>query len=168
MEAEHEKKTENLEEIIVKFYPQISFRVKKSIGHLNPEWEDICSDILISVIEAIKTGKFRGESSIGTFIYSITSKKIIDYIRKKTRVLKHLPEPKISSDPHESLEHKQKQDKILEAIKKLKPKHADMVYLHYYIGLSYREIAQIFSLSPRWVSEIIKSSRKSLKRIIDW
>lgn len=168
MEAKQHFTSENLEEIIVKFYPQISFRVKKSIGHLNPEWEDICSEILISVIEALKTGKFRGDSSIGTFIYSITSKKIIDYIRKKTRVLKHLPEPNASADPHKSLENKQKEDRILSAIRKLKPKHADMVYLHYYLGLSYSEIAQIFSLSPRWVSEIIKTARKSLERIIDW
>lgn len=156
-----------LEETILKYYPQISYRVKRSVGHLNPEWEDICSEIVMGVVEAIKKGKFRGDSALGTFIYSVTSKKIVDYIRKKTRVLKHIPEQKNSDDPHDHLEKKQRDEIVLEALKKLKPQHADILYLYYYMDTSREQIAQIYSISPRWVSEIIKNARKTLKKIID-
>ena len=156
-----------LEKIVLEFYPQISFRVKRSVGHLNPEWEDICSEIIIGVVEALKSGRFRGDSSIGTFIYSITSRKIVDYIRRKTKTLRHIPEPDNSNDPHDHLEKKERGEIVYNAIKKLKPKHADILYMYYYLDVSRNQIAEIYSLSPRWVSEIIKSARKSLKRIIE-
>ena len=161
------KETYDLEKIVLEFYPQISFRVKKSVGYSNPEWEDICSEIVISVVEAIKSGKFRGDSSIGTFIYSITSRKIIDYIRRKTRNLKHVPEPFNSTDPHDDLEKKEREEIVYNAIKKLKPKHADILYMYYYLDVPRNQIAEIYSLSPRWISEIIKTARRSLKRIIE-
>jgi len=157
----------DLEKIVLEFYPQVSFRVKRSVGHLNPEWEDICSEIVMSVVEAIKSGRFRGDSSIGTFIYSITSKKIVDYIRKKARPLRHVPEPDNSHDPHDHLEKKEREEIVYNAIRKLKPKHADILYMYYYLDVPRSQIAEIFSLSPRWVSEIIKSARVTLKRIID-
>ncbi len=83
------KQETNLEEIYAKYGPVISFRVRKSLGASNPEWEDIVNEIITNVIEKIKKKEFRGESSIGTFIYTITSRRIIDYIRQKTKVLKH-------------------------------------------------------------------------------
>ena len=167
MKAKSKDSVYDLEEIVLKFYPQISFRVKKSVGYHNPEWEDICSEIMMSVVEAIKAGKFRGDSTIGTFIYSITSKKIIDYIRKKSRTLPHVPEPNNFKDPHDRLEEKQRSERIYKSLKKLKPKHADILYLYYYLDVPRKDIAEIYSLSPRWVSEIIKNARKSLKRIIE-
>jgi len=174
MSKKSNQKTEvyDLEELVLKYYPQISYRVKKSVGAYNPEWEDICSEILMSVIEALKKGKFRAESSIGTFIYSITSKKIIDYIRRKSRLQKHLSESKESPpqhqiDPQDYLERKEQTKQIHGAIRKLKPRHADILYLYYYLEVPRAQIAQIYSLSPRWISEIIKSARKSLERIID-
>ncbi|NOR15401.1 MAG: sigma-70 family RNA polymerase sigma factor, partial [Candidatus Aminicenantes bacterium] len=113
------------------------------------------------------SGRFRGDSSIGTFIYSITSRKIIDYIRRKTRDLKHIPEPYNPDDPHDHLEKKERNEIIYSSLKKLKPRHADILYMYYYLDVPRAQIAQIYSLSPRWVSEIIKSARKSLKRIIE-
>ncbi|NOR52981.1 MAG: hypothetical protein GQ536_02690, partial [Candidatus Aminicenantes bacterium] len=87
------KKEINLEEIHTKYRPIVSFRVRKSLGSFTPDWEDVVDEIIINVIEKIKKGEFRGESSIGTFIFTITSRRIIDHIRKKSKVLKHAPEP---------------------------------------------------------------------------
>ena len=167
MKKASKKETYDLEKIVLEFYPQISFRVKRSVGHSNPEWEDICSEIVMGVVESVKSGKFRGDSSIGTFIYAITSRKIVDYIRKKTKTLRHVPEPNNSNDPHDHLEKKEREEIVYKAIKKLKPKHADILYMYYYLDVSRNQIAEIYSLSPRWVSEIIKSARKSLRRIIE-
>lgn len=167
MKPEPNDEVYDLEEIVLKFYPQISFRVKKSIGFDNPEWEDICSEIMFAVVEAIKSGKFRGDSSVSTFIYSVTSKKIVDYIRKKSRKLNHVPDINVYADPSEHLEKKQRDQIVYQAIKKLKPRHADILYLYYYLEVPRTQIAKIYSLSPRWISEIIKSARTSLKRIIE-
>jgi len=156
----------NLEEIYTKYRPVISFRVKKSLGASNPDWEDIVNEIITNVIEKIKKGEFRGESSLGTFIYIITSRRIIDYIRQKTKVLKHAPEPASYPDPHEHIENKERAESIAKAIKKLMPKYRDVLYLYYYKDLSREEVAKRLGITPHRVSERVNYSQKLLKKLL--
>jgi RNA polymerase sigma factor (sigma-70 family) len=156
----------DLEEIILRCWPQINFRVRKSIGYQDSNWEDVASEILIDSLRAVKEGKFKGNSSIETFIYTITSRRIIDYIRKKYRVLKHLPEQGHPIDPYEYVRKKERFELLARHIKTLKPKYADMLYLYYYMELSRHEIADIFGISAQRVSEILSDAKKSLKLII--
>lgn len=167
MSKKSEKSSLQLEEIILKYWPQISFRVRKSIGYLTPDWEDVASEVILAVVEAVKKGKFREESSVGTFIYSITTNKIIDYIRKKDKQFRNLPQPKTAFDPYKQLEEKEKADRILKSVKRLKPKYADMLYLYYYLGLSQNQIAQIYSISPTRVSAILTSAKRTLRKLIE-
>lgn len=167
MEMKSKKDDKNdLEEIILKYWPQINFRVRRSLGHFNSDWEDVASEILLNVIEALEKKKFRGESSLGTFIYKITSRRIIDYIRNKNRKTKHLQELDKLSDPHQHVEKKEQAEMFSECIKKLKPRHADMLYLYYYMGVSQSEIAQTFGISPSRVSQLLNNATEFLKRII--
>ena len=160
------KKETNLEEIYAKYRSVISFRVKKSLGSSNPDWEDVTNQIITNVIEKVKKGEFKGESSIGTFIYTITSRRIIDYIRQKSKVLKQAPEPTPYPDPHEHIENKERAESIAKAIRKLKPKYRDVLYLYYYKDLSREEVAQRLGISPHRVSERVNYSQKLLKKLI--
>jgi len=157
----------DLEELILKFWPQINYRVRNSLGYTNPDWEDIASEVLIDIIAAIKEGKFRGESSVGTFIYVITSRRIVDYIRKKGKKPQSVAVEDQIPDPYESMDRKEKALYLAESIKKLKSRDADILYLYYYLGLSQVEIAGIFGISKRWVNTLIKNSTKSLKKILE-
>ena len=165
-ELRKKKEKINLEEIYTKYRPVISFRVKKSLGASNPDWEDIVNEIITNVIEKIKKGEFRGESSLGTFIYVITSRRIIDYIRQKTKVLKHAPEPASYPDPQEHIENKERAESIAKAIKKLKPKYRDVLYLYYYKDLSREEVAKRLGITPHRVSERVNYSQKLLKKLL--
>ncbi len=158
--------TAELEKVILQYWPQINFRVRKSIGYLNSDWEDVASEVLMDAIKAIKTGKFRGDSSLGTFIYTITSRRIIDYIRKKSRVLKHAPEVGPLLDPHEACEQNERSQILFQALRRLKPRFADMLYMSYFLDLSRKEIAQAFGLSYHRTGEVLKEAEKSLRRII--
>lgn len=160
------KQETNLEEIYAKYGPVVRFRVRKSIGASNPDWEDIANEIITNVIEKIKKKEFRGESSIGTFIYTITSRRIIDYIRQKSKVLKHAPEPTPFPDPHDHFENKERAESIAGAIKKLKPKYREVLYLYYYKGFSREEVAKKLSITPHGVSERVNYSQKLLKKLI--
>jgi len=155
-----------LEEIFVKYKPIVTFRVKKSLGAFNPDSEDVANEIITNVIEKIKKGEFRGESSVGTFIYTITSRRIIDYIRQKSKVLKHVPEPASYPAPEEQIENKERAEMIAAAIKKLKPKYREVLYLYYYKDFSREEVAQKLGISPRRVSERVNYSQKLLKKLI--
>jgi RNA polymerase sigma-70 factor (ECF subfamily) len=159
--------TLDIEEVILKFWPQIRYRVIKSLGYHNPEWEDTASEILLSVVESLKKERFREESSIGTFIYSITSNKIVDAIRKKGKAMPTVQEPEKFLDPQDHIEQKERSIYVADLIKTLKPKHADMLYLYYYIDLSQIQIARIFGLSSRRVHTILNDAKQSLRKLIE-
>jgi len=166
MKSKDEEISIDLEELILKYWPQINFRVRNSLGYMNPDWEDVAGDILMGVVESVRKGKFRGESSLGTYIYVITSRRIVDYIRKKERMPKSIPMDNHIPDPYEHMDKKEKALAVTESIKKLKPMDADILYLFYYVGLSQVEIAEVFGISKRWVNTRIKNSKKILKKIL--
>ena len=161
-----EKDTLDLDAIVAKYRPIVSFRIKKSLGVTNPDWEDVVNEIIMNVIEKVKKREFRGESSIGTFIYTITSRRIVDYIRKKSKVLKHAPEPDPFPAPHEEIENKERAEMIADCIKKLKPKYREILYLYYYRDMTREEVAKKLGVSPRRVSERVNYSQKLLKKLI--
>jgi RNA polymerase sigma factor (sigma-70 family) len=161
-----EKETSSAEEILLKYWPQISYRVKNSIGRATPDWEDLGGDILLGVIEAIRKNTFRGESSWSTFIYSVTTHKIVDYIRQKKRTLEPVPESGAFHDPSVQVENREKVKLVASLLRSLKPRHADILYLHYYLDLSRDEIARIYGISPGRVGVLIAAARKTMKELI--
>jgi RNA polymerase sigma-70 factor (ECF subfamily) len=156
----------DLDAIVAKYRPVVSFRVKKSIGVKTPDWEDVVNEIMINVVEKLKKGEFRGESSIGTFIYTITSRRIIDFIRKKSKILKHAPEPNPYMSPQEHVENRERAQWIANSIEKLKPKYKEILYLYYYQELSREEVAKKLNISPRRVSERVNYAQKLLRKVM--
>lgn len=156
----------DIEEIITRYRPVISFKVRKSLGYWTPDWEDVVNEIILNIVEKLKKGEFRGDSSIGTFIYTITSRRIVDFIRNKTKVLKHAPEPVLDASPQEEVENRERAEFLAQAIEKLKPKYKEVLYLYYYKELPREEVARRLSIPPSRVSERINYAQKLLKKII--
>jgi RNA polymerase sigma-70 factor, ECF subfamily len=154
------------ENAVLPYRPVISFRVRKALGSSNPDWEDVVNEILTQAVAKIKSGEFRGESSVGTFLYTITSRRIIDYIRQKTRVLKHAPEPPPYPDPHDELEHRERARQVEAVVNSLKPKLRDVLYLYYYKELSRDEVARTLDISPRRVSERVNYALKLIQKAV--
>jgi DNA-directed RNA polymerase specialized sigma24 family protein len=71
----------DLEAVVARFRPIISFKIRHALGWRNQDWEDVTNEVLTQVVAKIRSNEFRGESKIGTFIYTITCRRIIDYIR---------------------------------------------------------------------------------------
>ena len=157
----------DLDEMLLRFRPVVGFKVKKALGGGNPDWEDVVDEIMMQAIEKIKTGEFRGESSIGTFIYTITSRRIIDYIRLKTRILKGAPEVPALPDPHDQVERNERAERLAEAIKQLQTRFRDVLYLYYYKDFSREEVARELGISPARVSERVNYARKLLRKMLD-
>ena len=153
-------------EIVLKYWPQISYRVRNSIGQATPDCEDVASEILVGVIEALRREKFRGESSLGTFIYAITTNKIIDHIRQKKRPPNEIPEPGHAFDPYVHVESQERIRLVAGAIRKLKPRYADILYLHYYLDVPQSEIAAIYGLSTGRMNTLIRKARAGLKELM--
>ncbi|MDW7759720.1 MAG: sigma-70 family RNA polymerase sigma factor [Acidobacteriota bacterium] len=162
------KKSVDLDAMAASYRPVIYFRIRKALGRDNPDCEDIANSVLMQAVEKVRKGEFRGESTIGTFLYTITSRRIIDYIRWKQRVLQHAPEPSLPADPGKSYELQEREAHIAEAVKGLKPRFKKILQLYYYQGLSREDVAARLGVSPKKVSEqahyAVKLIKKSVKR----
>lgn len=157
---------EELAEAIAQYSPVVSFRVRKSLGSLTPDWEDVVHEIITNVVEKVKKGEFRGESSLGTFIYTITNRRIIDFIRKKSKIIRHAPEVDPFPSPHVRMENKERAEKLAKAIEQLKPKYKRILYLYYYKEMSRQEVALKLGISPSRVSERVNYAQKLLRKIL--
>ena len=72
------------EELLFKRY---TYFIKDAIHKYSLPYEeafDLYSDTIISAIEKIVNGSFRGDSSLKTWLYSIFHNKYVDLIRKRT------------------------------------------------------------------------------------
>lgn len=155
---------EDIQELMVRYRPIIAFRVRKALGAQNTDCEDLVSEILSQVLEKLQSGEFRGESSLGTFVYTITSRRIVDYIREKTKVMKYAPEPAPFPDPQETLEVAEMSEKVKKALSRLKPKYREVLYLYYYQELSREEVAERLKVSTRKVSELVNYALKLIRK----
>ena len=156
----------NTEEIVAKYRPIVSFKVRKSIGAHTPDWEDVVNEVMLNVIEKLEKSEFRGDSSIGTFIYTITSRRIIDFIRQKSKVLKHAPDPDPFPCPYQEVEDEERAEQVAALLEKLKPKYKEVLYLYYYKDLSRDEVAKRLNITPRRVSERVNYAQKLLRKMV--
>jgi RNA polymerase sigma factor (sigma-70 family) len=157
---------DELDRVLEKLRPLVGYKVKKALGSATPDWEDIVNEVLMQAGEKITSGAFRGESSIGTFVYTITSRRIIDHIRRKCRVLRDAPEAALLPDPHEQVERNEQVGLLLEAIRQLKPRHREALELFYLKELPREEVARQMGTSPAKISEWANYAKKALRKIM--
>jgi len=162
-----DKKAEK--ELFFKFGSKIARQVNYQLGANNEDWKDVAGDIQLAVLIAIREGNFDAEKgiSLGSYIYGITSNKIKDYFKLIAR--KKVWTIDVSMDSFESSAEefefeRQEMKKILRnALKKLKFKYKEVLYLRYYKELSVKEISIKLKLPPRRVSERINYALKLLR-----
>ena len=89
---------------------------------------------------------------------------IIRNIRKKSKVLRHAPEPNPFPAPDDHVENLERSKMMAENLAKLKPKYKEVLFLYYYRDLSREEVARRLRISPRRVSERVNYAQKLLKK----
>lgn len=156
----------DLDAVVARYRPIVGFRVKRALGPDNPDWEDVADEIMADVIAKVRSGAFERRSSIGTFIYTIASRRIIDYIRFKSKVLRHAPEPGAAPDPVHQAESSEEARTVARALDRLKPRFREILYLAYYEEVPRDEIARRLGVSPRRVSERIHYAHMLLRNLI--
>jgi len=154
----------DLDRLVAQFKPVVGFKVKKALGWGNPDWEDVTNEILTQAIEKVRSGEFRGDSTLGTFIYTIASRRIVDYVRRKTRPLRGAPESGALPDPREELEREQGAEQLAAAVRSLKPRFREVLRLYYYEDKSREEVARALGITPAQVSERVNYAQKLLRK----
>ena len=131
------------------------------------ECASVYSDAVIAVIDDIITDKFKGMSSLKTYIHQIFINKCVDAVRKKTTQKRRIHNDTVESDSLrtklsdkarnviEQLIEKEDRSFIMQKIKALDDKCRQLLLL-FEDGLSDKEVAQMMQYNS---AGVVKTSR---------
>ncbi len=114
------------------------------------------------------------KSSFKTWLYQIALCRCRNKRRRKwlpTFPISHLNGPQAADDaspnPAEVIALNERQCLILNALKSLSPKLRETAILRYYEGLTFTEIGQVLSISPKTAESRMRLAHKSLRGILE-
>jgi len=126
---------------------------------------DIVHETMLEVWK--KADRFKGRSSLKSWIFSIARNKSIDTNRKMSRLVytdEFSDEADIEANPSEALSNAQDSKTIKAAVSKLSDTHKRMIHLAFYEDLSYKEISEIEDCPVGTVKTRILHAKKLLMR----
>jgi len=138
--------------------------------------EDLAQEVFVEVLRSI--GKFRGDSSLATWIHRIAVRKSLDFRRDQVRQkrggplkrLFHLDDPGVdlpapaSSRPDAELELKERQAILRAALDTLPENQRAAFLLSKYDGLSNREIAEALKVTLPAVESLVHRAKSNLQK----
>jgi RNA polymerase sigma-70 factor, ECF subfamily len=167
-----EGKTENERLLFEKYDQKIYYIVYSKLGIYKNFAVDLIQDIKISLLLSIRNGNFRCENelSLGAYLYGISMNKIRDCINKSNRESVYLENQSVhlekSYNDQYELENTELKNLIRKALKCLKIKYQEVLYLKFFEELSVKEISDKIKLPARRVSERLNYALKLIKKEI--
>lgn len=165
---------------LVERYEKQLFAVARRMTRNRQDAEDIFQETLLKAIDNID--KFRGESSFGTWLYSIALNQGRAHLQKEKRSeIRSLEEflpvrdheahgnAALSEwrDPHTIMESGQIRDFLESAIDELRAEYSIPFVLRYHEDMSIKEIAEVMKLSEAAVKSRILRARLFLRDKLD-
>jgi RNA polymerase sigma-70 factor, ECF subfamily len=133
--------------------PYLYNYVRANLGGAD-EVEDILSDILLGIVEGIRS--FDGNVALSTFVYSIAYRKVVDYWRRR-RITVELPEELSTADSTLSFE-------LYEILAELPEQGQQALILRYYVGLSVSEVAIVLGRSYKATESLLSRVRHQFQK----
>ena len=164
------------EKIIQKYQSKVFGLIYNMTKNQN-DIEDLAQEVFIKIYKNL--GKFKGESSLYTWIYKITVNLCLDEMKKRKNVI-YLDEkievddgevnrelPSEENSQEKLYEEKELQEKLHNCINKLPEKQRVMIVLRDIKGFSYEEISKITDVKLGTVKSQINRARLKLKELLD-
>lgn len=144
--------------------------------HQREDAEDVAQEVFIQVYDSIDS--FRGDSSLGTWIYRIAVTKSLELIRYRKRKkrwaffrsllysddeLDDLSGEQYFDHPDGALEQKERSRILFREIDKLPDSQRTAFILHKLEELSYKEIAEVMETSLSAVESLMYRAKKNLR-----
>lgn len=128
--------------------------------------EDVAQECFLRILKA--SPGYRPTAAFRTYFYRILINLCIDRTRKIPLAnmddIADMPDPAL--DAAERLIAKERRAKVREALNALPHNQKAAMILRHYEGLSYNEIAQILSVTPKAVEGLISRARVSLQNLL--
>ena len=139
-------------------------RVARGYVENAPDRDDLMQEILMALWRALP--RFRGESSLRTFVLRVAHNRAITFATRRRR-FEPLPDERPDPAPlaEERLIEEQQRDRLFSAIRRLPEAQRQAVMLHLE-GLSQREIAELQETSESNAGVRLTRARKALRALL--
>ncbi len=155
----------DIETIYREYHDKVLYFIKCKVSSVE-DAEDLCSDVFLKIQN--KLPDYDSEkASVATWIFTIARNTVIDHYRKY-KMTEEIPE-ELSSDfeVDADLLNRETLSELAEALKKLSDDERTVVILHYYEGLSLKDIEERTGLSYGQVKIRHNSALKVLKKFFE-
>ncbi len=155
--------------LMEKYHNEIFKYVYNILGNYQTT-EDLLQEIFLKVYKNLN--KFdSNKAAFRTWLYRISSNHTMNYLNSKEYKNKnglsiYIEETiESSSDIEEDIIKDEKINQIKKVMDKLlKPKHKEIMYLHYFSGLSVKEIGETTQIPEKTIYKAIKTSIDKIKK----
>ncbi|MEP7164973.1 MAG: RNA polymerase sigma factor [Ferruginibacter sp.] len=160
---------------VVERWQDMIYNTAISIVQNEEDAEDITQEVFVTLYERIDD--FRQESTLSTWLYSITIRKALDLEKRRSRLkhggllqrifaVKEADEPANFNHPGILLDNKETATVLFSALKKLPEKQRVAFTLHKMEGLNYQQIAGIMDTSLYAIESLQVRAKNNLKKIL--
>lgn len=167
--------TDAFEQIVTRYQKRVYSLCYRMTGNEQDAY-DLSQEAFLRVYNNLKS--FKGDSSLSTWIYRISSNICIDHLRrsKKARIISLTPAyeeesseidlPDDTYSPEVNYSKQELAEAIGSAINRLSSDHRQIIILRDINQLSYDEIGRVLDLEPGTVKSRIFRARDNLRRIL--
>lgn len=137
---------------------------------------DITQEVFLRVWKNLES--FRGDSSLSTWLYRVTSNLCVDFARKRAAEgsiasiddiegpAASIPDPSRTIQPEQMIENQELREELQYGLAQLSEEHRKVVLLRDIAGLTYTEVAHTLGLEEGTVKSRLARARKTLRRIL--
>ena len=119
--------------------------------------EEVTQETMIAVWKG--ASKFAGRSKVSTWIFGIARNQAYSLVRREIRTERTPDVSLVEPDPAPGIH---RQERVARALERLSEDHREVVFLTFYEGLSYAEIAAILDIPPGTVKSRMFHAKRRL------
>jgi RNA polymerase sigma-70 factor (ECF subfamily) len=157
---------------IVRRYQRLVFRVAVSIlgQECVQEAEDVAQDVMVRVHHALRT--FRNESKFSSWIYRIAFNQALNVKARMRYRAPHLGDDALAATASveqaadDRLQAEQRKRAVLECVHELPEVYQSALRLHYWMGTSLSEIAEMLDAPENTIKSYLFRSRQLLHAML--
>lgn len=152
--------------VLYNLYSEKIYNTALSYTKSTEDAEEITQDVFVKVYK--NASKFKGESSLNTWIYRITVNTSLNYLKKKNRFIffkNSLSKSKNIDFEHPGvlLENKERAAALYKAIDCLSDNQKTAFILSFIEELPRREVADIMEVSLKAVESLLQRAKKNMR-----
>lgn len=158
--------------LMEKYYNEMFKYVYNVLGNYE-NTEDVLQELFLKTYKNLKKYD-SSKATFRTWLYRITTNHTLNYLNSKNyrnnnvNSIYEEASLKASGSIEEEIVKEEKIDQIKRTIKKvLKPKHQQIMILHYFSGLTVKEIGETTNIPEKTIYKAIKTSIEKIKKEVD-